>query len=726
MAGGIPSSLYRLFCPRCHDLCPDNTCPTCGWPRARGPTRQPLAIPQGDRISTRKGANIGVGLDVLVIATCTGHLLILDRFTLQVRSQVALPDLDPRLRELQVTPGGAIGVDRHHLYLGLSAPHLFGPEAGCLVALTLKAPCKVVWVLRTKGAAVSGPAVWKGTVYAAASNGEAWAVEATTGRPVWDEPRALPGWSPQPPAVDDELAIFPVRGNRIVALDRATGQERWASQALGAATTWLPNTPTIADDRVYLAGWDGCLYCLDRASGEGVHWVYRAESGQGFLTPPVVTGKAVLVGGRDRRLHAVGLDGSGLWEHHLGGAVYSRPLVLGDEVYVAGDDRRLHALNLEDGNPLWPEPAMLDEKVQAALTTDGWHIIAVGRKGSLWRVPRAFPQLACPEQLLRQGKHELAAVAYGLKGNFSAAAEICETRLGATNAAIALYLRGGTAEAVERARDLARQMGSWEREAEALAAVGRYRQAGDVVRARAEQRETATRGQGEEELAGLFERAARYYAQAGLEEVQEPRWTCEAKARYYHRMPDLQIIPELKSASFRVGEVNPLQVRIVNVGRGKAKDVHIRLEPAMGALKGELEDRCQALAGLGGEWSPELDFEPVKAGRITVRCFIRYRDESGAEHRRKQRWEVQVVDREQDAAPTIHVSEGGTMIHVGRDVHIAGGDLIRDQGQKGDRVTVARGGLSPDPGSLLRTCAHCGWPQAKGARFCDQCGEEVS
>jgi len=717
-AGGFPTSLYRLFCPRCHALCLGNTCLTCGWQREASPTQQRLPIPEQDRIGIREGANIGVSPNALVIATRDGRLLVLDRFTLEVRNQVTLSNLDPRLQDLQVTPGSAIAVDEHHIYLALSVPHPFGPQAGSLVALNANDPSQVAWVLPLRGRSVAAAAVWEGVVHVASDQTAAWAIDGRTQQRVWG-PRPLPGWSPHPPALDEDLVIFPARGNRVVALDRVTGRERWSFQAPTKEGAWpFANTPTMAGGRVYLAGWDGCLYCLDRETGKEL-WTYRAESGQGFLTSPVVTEVAVLMGGRDHLLHAVTPDGEPLWTYDLGRAVYSRPLVLGQEVYVAGDDRRLHALDLRTGVPLWDRPLDLGEKVQVALATDGWHIIAVGRKGSVWRVPRAFPHVLDPEQHLQRGEYELAAVAYGLAGDFAAAGEICELRLGAIDAAVALYLEEGTKEAVARARDLARQVGGWEREAEVLAAAGRYREAGDVVRVRAEQREAATRGRAEGELAELFARAARYYAQAGLEETEEPRRMSEAKVRYYRHLPDLQVIYE--EATFPLGEVNPLRIRVINVGRGEARKVHVEIVPDVkGALRGKLVDGPVSLRPRGGTWEPKLTFEPVKPGRITSRCVVTYEDVWGREHTREEPLEVRVMRPDVKKRPVFNISGGSTVYYSEGDMNIVQGDLLQDQAQKGDRVAIQRASAH------MRTCPRCGALNVPGARYCEQCRADLT
>ncbi len=715
-SGKWHDTLYRLFCPRCYSLCLGNTCPTCGWRRQTTPTQLRLPIPEEDRIGSGKGADIGVGPDLLVIATREGRLLVLDRFTLQVRSQVILLNLDSRLRDLQVYPGSAIAVDERHIYLGLSAPPSFGPQVGVVVALDVGNPNQVAWVLPLRGPSVAGPAVWKGMVYIASSDETAWAVDADTGRPVWGD-IPLPGWSPQPPAVEDDLIIFPARGNRIAALERSTGRERWSFPAAGEDTK-LPNTPAIAGDRVYVAGWDGCLYGLDRESGERV-WAYRAESGQGFLTSPLVTEAAILVGGRDHRLHAVGLDGSRLWEYDLGGAVYSRPLVLGREVYVAGDDRRLHALDLETGVPLWERPLRLGERVRVALATDGWHIIAVGRKGSLWRVPRAFPQVQSPEDHREQGEHDLAVVAYALAGDFATAGNICAQDLSLPDCAIRLYLQDGSPESVRRGRDLARSLGGAKREAEYLAAAGRYREAGDVMLAWARHREEETSGKAEEELAALFEQASRYYEQAGFDETEAPRFKCEEKVRYYRHLPDVRVLPEHIGNPFRLGEVNPLPVRVINVGRGLAKDVSLTLSPALGALRGEFMDSKRTLRSGEPGWFPDLNFEPVKPGRITLKCVLTYKDTKGQRYRRHQRWEIRVMKEKEKGQMNLYITEGATVYVSEGDINIVQGDLLREQAQKGDRVVIQRAA------ALMRTCPHCGAPNVPAARFCENCGTEL-
>jgi predicted amidophosphoribosyltransferase len=54
--------------------------------------------------------------------------------------------------------------------------------------------------------------------------------------------------------------------------------------------------------------------------------------------------------------------------------------------------------------------------------------------------------------------------------------------------------------------------------------------------------------------------------------------------------------------------------------------------------------------------------------------------------------------------------------------------MLRDQAQKGDRVTISRGGhgaTAKTSADTLAVCAGCNHKLAVGAAYCDSCGRPV-
>jgi outer membrane protein assembly factor BamB len=84
-------------------------------------------------------------------------------------------------------------------------------------------------------------------------------------------------------------------------------------------------------------------------------WRYKhPETDFAYFSSPVVAKGKVVIGGRDKRVHAIDAEkGTLLWDFVTGGRVDSSPALAGDVIYVGSYDGKLYALNLADGKMLW-------------------------------------------------------------------------------------------------------------------------------------------------------------------------------------------------------------------------------------------------------------------------------------------------------------------------------------------------------------------------------------
>lgn len=165
---------------------------------------------------------------------------------------------------------------------------------------------------------------------------------------------------------------------RLLALDEQTGAELWAHewetsyQVLQVRYAIGPRaTPTVDDERVYVVGATGRLYCLDVASGKVVWGTDYVADYDTSVPAWGVTG-APLVDG-DRLIAIVGGEPDALvvaWNKHTGEEVWRAVEVVGEMgyaqpiIYEAGGVRQLiiwHpaalvSLNPETGDVYWEQP----------------------------------------------------------------------------------------------------------------------------------------------------------------------------------------------------------------------------------------------------------------------------------------------------------------------------------------------------------------------------------
>jgi len=195
------------------------------------------------------------------------------------------------------------------------------------------------WSFSAEEGIVGGVTVYEGVAYFGASDYRIYAVDVTTGEPVWDAPFSTNNWVWGAPAVDDTRVYVGSMDHRVYALDRQTGSLVW-QQELGGS---IPGSVTLSD---------GALY----------------------------------VGAVDKELHALqASDGSEAWSASLGDWVWGEAVVEGGYVYACSLDGKVHGLAVGDGSPRW-EPVVLDGALRAGPALQDGHLIVGAESGKVYRI----------------------------------------------------------------------------------------------------------------------------------------------------------------------------------------------------------------------------------------------------------------------------------------------------------------------------------------------------
>jgi outer membrane protein assembly factor BamB len=187
------------------------------------------------------------------------------------------------------------------------------------------------------------------------------------------------------------------------------GKQRWKFKTDGP----IYGSPAVAEGKTFLVGCDSHMHVIDVANGKeirsvelggqtgasasvlgnmlyigtmrnevkaidwkkgAVAWTYRpGRNGQAFFSSPAATNKYIVIGCRDRRVHAIDrLKGTNVWSFPTGDKVDSSPVVAGHKVVVGSLDGKLYVLDLDSGKllqkvtldgPISASPVVLDGKV---------------------------------------------------------------------------------------------------------------------------------------------------------------------------------------------------------------------------------------------------------------------------------------------------------------------------------------------------------------------------
>jgi len=263
---------------------------------------------------------------------------------------------------------------------------------------------------------VSAPVVTGDTVYLGVSSQRVVVVTACPDEGCFGTPEPWP---------DNHETGF------VVALDAATGVERWRVPTNGSAST----SPIVAAGMLYVGSGDGTLLALDAQSGQQ-RWRWQAtgeDAGAGapWMGAPAAAGNTVFVVGEnppgDGALFALdAYAGTEQWQFSVAGAILSDPIATGETVFIeettiyprdrnvvgsGRETRQLHALDATTGAARWSVQrggtlAVGDGLVFLLDQVDmAWSLTAldVGTGSEQWSVSGTFRDGSFAEPILSNG-----------------------------------------------------------------------------------------------------------------------------------------------------------------------------------------------------------------------------------------------------------------------------------------------------------------------------------
>ena len=305
--------------------------------------RQRLKAPKDkEKEDTASGGGIAYDNGKLYVTLGTGEALALDPRT---GGELWRVKFDVALRGAPTASEGFVFVTTHD---------------NQLIALNAETGA-TVWthVAIAEAAGLVGsasPAVIGGTVVAAFSSGELFALQSSNGRVAWADSLTRVGrmtalstlndidGSP----VIDRGSVFAVgHSGRMAAIDLTTGSRLWENDVPSAQTLW------VAGDYIYVVTADNQLMCLSRRTGKA-KWVtdmlrYKKNNKKKALitwTGPVLAGDRLLVVTNNGMLASF----SPYTGEFLGGIEipskknYIEPVVANGTLYLMGDDGELLAM----------------------------------------------------------------------------------------------------------------------------------------------------------------------------------------------------------------------------------------------------------------------------------------------------------------------------------------------------------------------------------------------
>ena len=224
---------------------------------------------------------------------------------------------------------------------------------------------------RVEGSAVIGP---QGTVYIGADDGRVYAFNGATGSILWATTVQTEG-ADSTPVLGADGSLYMGAGSGVVALDAATGSQKWRFDTAGD----VESSPTLAPDgTLYFGADDAKVYALNSSNGT-LKWYFAFPDGSDTDSSPALGADGTVYIGSDKgTLYALnGQQGALKWVFRAIGEISGAPAIgLDGTVYIcalnsAKTESITYAINGLTGIPRWAVPHASQSAPAVAIGGDG-------------------------------------------------------------------------------------------------------------------------------------------------------------------------------------------------------------------------------------------------------------------------------------------------------------------------------------------------------------------
>lgn len=211
------------------------------------------------------------------------------------------------------------------------------------------------WKHETQGKIAGGANAWRSAdgkstrVLFGSYDSKLYCLDARTGDEIWTH--TTDNYINGTPAIADGLAAFGGCDGKMHLVEIETGASREPIEV----NAYLAGSPALDKGQIFTGHYGNEVICLAVADAgtDKRKWTYKSRDFP-YFSSPALSQTLVVIGGRDRRLHAINRgDGKLAWDFRTRGQVDSSPVIVGDKVVFGSNDGRLYVVSIRDGAEVW-------------------------------------------------------------------------------------------------------------------------------------------------------------------------------------------------------------------------------------------------------------------------------------------------------------------------------------------------------------------------------------
>lgn len=222
-----------------------------------------------------------------------------------------------------------------------------GDEDGTMHAVDRKTG-KKLWTYSTRGEIYSAAMIHEGKLLFGSYDNSLHCLNAADGQFVWKV--ETQGYVHCTPAITEGHAIIAGCDEHLRSVEIATGKVAHDLHL----KTYLIASPAVLEGMLYVGTYSNEVVAVDWKNDE-VRWRYQPENANfPFHSSAAVTDRYVVLGGRDKSVHAIHREtGKVAWTFPTRARVDSSPAVVGNRVFIGSSDGNLYELDLKTGREVW-------------------------------------------------------------------------------------------------------------------------------------------------------------------------------------------------------------------------------------------------------------------------------------------------------------------------------------------------------------------------------------